>query len=56
MRAGIARYLAQEFKLHESAFQKHGQEVPSEIQLDWIVNCIGGHMQDLDHVQTALIR
>eukprot|EP01127_Copromyxa_protea_P000791 TRINITY_DN1069_c0_g1_i2.p1 TRINITY_DN1069_c0_g1~~TRINITY_DN1069_c0_g1_i2.p1 ORF type:complete len:497 (+),score=86.84 TRINITY_DN1069_c0_g1_i2:710-2200(+) len=52
----ITRYLVQEFRLNESAFASHGQELPSDVQLDWIVNCIGGHMQDLDHVQTAVIR
>eukprot|EP01126_Amoeba_proteus_P012068 TRINITY_DN14951_c0_g1_i5.p1 TRINITY_DN14951_c0_g1~~TRINITY_DN14951_c0_g1_i5.p1 ORF type:complete len:301 (+),score=76.80 TRINITY_DN14951_c0_g1_i5:974-1876(+) len=31
-------------------------EVPNETHVDWIVRCIGGHMEDLDHVKTALIR
>lgn len=51
--AGVQKYLNQEFDLHK---QTDGKPIATPLQIEWIYNCLGGHMEDLDQAITALVR
>jgi hypothetical protein len=36
--------------------EKRPFAIPSQLQIDWISKCIGGHLDDLDHAIVAMTR
>lgn len=55
----VNSFLVGEFERIKTEFElvnKRPFAIPSQLQIDWISKCIGGHLDDLDHAIVAMTR